>query len=373
MSNCAFTRLGFVFAALVMLLAPVGAAAQQYCPEAALESPYAPIVVGTKFSPPFVMGPKDAPEGVAIDLLRLIVDCVGLTPEDLIFVEFGTAAELIDAASNGSVDIAISTLQITVEDEARVDFSFPYFDTRLAVFKPNRERMTNIGLLLARIFQSNVLFIILGMIGFMVALAIVYWRVERQNGNEFFEGGPFRGLMRSFIWSALLVFRGSSDPYMLVSQAGQIFVLILMLLGVGVVSSFTAIITSSMTLQALQPEVRSLSDLDGLRVSVLSDSKAAEWAQEAGVNVRPLRTFSQVQRYFDEGEIDIFVHEEAVVRYLINNANLKQVKRAPLTMAPHRYAFAYPPDGALREPVNRALLSVTETEVWKSVLHSYFR
>lgn len=358
--------------ALLLTLAPIAAVAQAYCPDPPLAAPAPPIVVGTKFAPPFVMGPKDAPEGLAIDLLALIGDCLGVVRDDVTFVEFGTAEELIDATAAGGVDVAVSTLPITVADEARVDFSFPFYEAPLAVIVADRDRMTNFGLLLSRIFQSNVLTILLGLVGFMVAVALVYWRVERQSGNDFFREGALQGLLRALILAALLVFRGKADPFTLKSQGGQVFVLLLMLLGVGIVSSFTAIITSSMTLQALEPEIRTLSDLENRNVGVLSDSAAAEWAAEAGITVRPLRTFGQVQRYFDEGEIEAFVHEAPVIRYLINRANLRGVKRAPLSIAPRDYALAFPTDGALREPANLALLTIVDSPAWQATLREYF-
>ncbi len=361
-----------ILCAMALCLAPLVAAGQAYCPEPRLPAPDGPIVVGTKFAPPFVMGPKDAPEGLAIDLLRLIGDCFGVQPGAVRFVEFGTREELIDATAAGEVQVAVSTLPINVADEARIDFSFPFFHAPLAVIVPDRDRMTNFGLLLARIFQSNVLTIILGLTAFMLGVALVYWRIERQSGNNFFREGALRGLLRALIWAALLVFRGQSDPFKLKSQGGQVFVLVLMLLGVGIVSSFTAIITSSMTLQALEPEIRTLSDLQNRPIGVLGDSRAADWAQAEGITVRPLRTFAQVQRYFDEGEIDVFVHESPVIRYLVNRANLRRVKRAPLVIAPQDYALAFPPGGALREPVNLALLTIVDSPAWQAALRDYF-
>jgi ABC-type amino acid transport substrate-binding protein len=346
--------------------------AQQYCPAVQLDVREGPVVIGTKFSPPFIMGPKAAPEGLGIAFWQLIADCLDLGPDDYRYVEYGTNAELIAAASEGAVDLAISALPITVADEAIVDFTFPFFEASLGTIVAERSRGANFGLLLSRIFHSNILAIIGGLFAFMVAVALIYWWAERRSGNEFFQQGPLSGLYRSLIWSALLVFQGQGNPFELKSRFGQLFVLLLMFVGVTIISSFTAIITSSLTLQALEPEVNVIADLESRAVAVINQSDAAQWAVGVGVTVQSMQAFSQVQRNFDEGQIDAFIHERDVLEYLINGRSLTGVKLAPLKVAPRSYAIALPPGSVLREPLNLTVLTIVDDPVWQNTLQGYF-
>ncbi|WP_296428363.1 transporter substrate-binding domain-containing protein [Yoonia sp.] len=346
--------------------------AQQSCPDVDLQNLERPIVVGTKFSPPFVMGSKTAPDGLSIDLWRLIADCFRLGQDDYRYVEYGTIEELVDAATVGDVDLAISAIPITVADERIVDFSFPYFEASLGTIVPDRNRSANFKLLLERILDSNILAIVFGLLCFMVAVAVGYWWVERRSGNEFFSGGPFSGLYRALIWAALLVFQGEGDPFELKSRLGQLLVLLLMFVGVTIISSFTAIITSSLTLQALEPEVRTIADLENRTVAVINQGDAAQWAADAGITVRSLHDLSQAQRNFDEDKIEVVIHEREVLRYLINRKSLSGVKFAPLTMAPQDYAIVLPPNSPLREAINLTILTIINTPAWAVTQQKYF-
>ncbi len=363
----------WLFALCTAFLITIGpAVAQQHCPDVAVDVSDGPLIIGTKFAPPFVMGSKDAPEGLSVDFWELIAGCMGLGPSDYSYVEFGTNAELVLATSAGHVDLALSNLPLNVAHEQIVDFAFPYFEASLGLIVPDRSRGANFAVLLGRIFHSNILMIVAGLLGFMVFVALIYWWMERRSGNEFFTQGPLSGLYRAMIWSALLVFQGQGNPFELRSRFGQLFVLLLMFVGVTIISSFTAIITSSLTLQALEPELNTIADLETRSIAVISQSDAAAWTDEAGITVKSMRAFSQVQRDIDEGAIDAFMHDDAVLRYLVNDRILTGVKLAPLTVAPSRYAVALPPNSALREPINLTLLTILDDPIWQNIQQDYF-
>ena len=357
---------------LCLCLLAIPAAAQQYCPSILPDRQDTQLVIGTKFSPPFVMGPKDAPEGLAIDFWGLIADCLDLSGADYSFAEYESNAALIAATRNGQVDVALSALPVTVADETRVDFSFPYFDASFGVIVPDRSQGANFTLLLQRILHSNILTIVAGLLCFMFFVGLIYWWMERRSGNEFFQQGPLSGLYRSMIWAALLVFQGQGNPFDLKSRFGQLFVLLLMFVGVTIISSFTAIITSSLTLQALEPEVNSVADLENKAVAVMNQSESAAWAADANVAVLSMQAFSQVQRNFDEGRIDAFVHEREVLEYLINRRNMTGVKMAPLQIEPRSYAIALPQQSPLREAVNLSVLTIIDDPQWQTILREYF-
>lgn len=347
-------------------------AAQQHCPDVGEASIEGPLVIGTKFAPPLVMGPKDAPEGLAIDLWTLLAECHGLTPDAYSFREFGTSEDLINAAASGAVDIALSALPITVQDEARIDFTVPFLTSGIGTMVPDRPRAANFTLLLTRILHSNVLTIVFSLMGFLLAVALIYWLIERRSGNKEFTGAPFAGFFRAMIWSALLLFQGQGDPFELKSRFGQLFVLLLMIVGVTVISSFTAIITSSLTLQALEPEIIDVEDLNNQTVAVIAQGDADNWASDQRLTVQSLQSFSQVQLQIDEGEIDAFLHDSEVLHYLILRQNLTGVKMAPLEVAPRQYAIVLPHGSPAREAVNLGVLTIRDSLIWETIKGAYF-
>ena len=44
--------------------------------------PDLPIIVGTKFAPPFIMGSREAPNGLAVAFWEMIAGCLGLGPSE---------------------------------------------------------------------------------------------------------------------------------------------------------------------------------------------------------------------------------------------------------------------------------------------------
>lgn len=363
---------------LIGITMPASAATPSYCPDLnefrANATPYDrdnPLIVGTKFSPPFVMGAVRKPDGVSIRLWRYVADCLGVSKNAYKFQEFGTVNELIDATANGEVDVSISALTITAEREARVDFSYPYFEASLGVMVADRDGAHNFRVLVSRVFQSNVLYVIGGLLGFMLFVAFVYWALEQRQGNEAFREGPMRGFFRALIFASLLVFQGRGNPFELTSRFGQFTVLLLIMFGVTVVSGFTAVITSTLTLQGLEPQIRTIADLENKTIAVRAQSSAQEWVGNHFPRPNTIQTFSQAQRRFDMAEIDALIHDRPILQYIVANRLMENVKLAPLELDPQHYGFAFPEGSALREPVSRALLTILDDDVWEATLHKH--
>jgi ABC-type amino acid transport substrate-binding protein len=84
------------------------------------------IVIGVKFDvPPFgFKNPQtNEVEGFDVDLGRFIAEALGVEPE---FVE-AISDNRIPFLQNGTVDLILSTMTITTDRDAEIDFSEPYF------------------------------------------------------------------------------------------------------------------------------------------------------------------------------------------------------------------------------------------------------
>lgn len=329
------------------------------------------LLIGTKFSPPFVMGEISQLDGLSIRLWGLLADCLALTENQFTFVEYGTTEDLILAVNAGEIDLAIAAISVNADREKLIDFSHPYFEASLGAMVASRDSGANFALVVAKILKSNLLNIILGLLGFMIFVAIYYWWTERQKGNEFFSEGPFKGFYRALIWSTLLVFQGKGDPFTLNTRFGQLFVLFLMFFGVTIISSFTAVITSSLTIQALEPQISTIDDLSGKTVAVKNLSFAADWADEQGIFVEQQQTFPQVQRKFDEAQIDVFVHDRDILKYLVNTKALVDVKLSPLSVAPQHYSIVMGTNSPYEESINLSLLTILEDPIWQSTFEHF--
>jgi polar amino acid transport system substrate-binding protein len=81
--------------------------------------------------PPFISLENGKPVGFEYDLMKLIADDLGLELVYLPPQNFDTLIPSINAG--GKMDLAVSSLTITDERKALVDFCLPYFDSNQAV------------------------------------------------------------------------------------------------------------------------------------------------------------------------------------------------------------------------------------------------
>jgi ABC-type amino acid transport substrate-binding protein len=93
------------------------------------------IVIGVKYDVPpfgFVEPGSDEPQGFDVDLGTIIAEELGVTP---VFRE-AISDNRIPFLQNGEVDLILSTMTITTDRDAEIDFSRPYFIAHQRILVP---------------------------------------------------------------------------------------------------------------------------------------------------------------------------------------------------------------------------------------------
>lgn len=101
------------------------------------------IVIGVKFDVPpfgFVNPQTDEVQGFDVDLGRHIADALGVEPE---FVE-AISDNRIPFLQDGTVDLILSTMTITADRDAEIDFSIPYYVAEGRVLVPGDSDITGV-------------------------------------------------------------------------------------------------------------------------------------------------------------------------------------------------------------------------------------
>jgi polar amino acid transport system substrate-binding protein len=349
---------------------PTAHAAPQFCPpEAALAARAAPLKVGVKYAPPFVLeNDRRGWRGLAIELWETTALCLGTRHE---YVEYASTEELLDAVQKREIDVAVGALSITSSREQRVDFSHAYYNGSLGVLVRDVPQTRGFLEVLEGFLRPEVVAIVVGLVLATIVIAYTYWRVEGRRGNSFFGDGPARGFYNATLWSIQLVFSGRGDPFEIRHRAGQLFVLFLTFFGVTIVSGVTAIITSSLTLQGMQWRIQNVADLKTQDLAVMITGQARDWALGEKLYVRQLRSWPEVQRGFDEKTLQAFVHDRDILQYLVKDGYLKNVRVEPLSFRPDGYGIAVASGSALREAIDTSLLAIQEDRVWQVLMEKY--
>lgn len=325
------------------------------------------LIVGTKIAEPFVIKNSDGTwSGISIDLWKRIADSLGYKYK----VKEYDLSGLINAVKNKKVDIAVSPLTITSERERILDFTHPYFITGLSIATQIKEK-TGLVRVLNRLLSFDFLKIIFGLFLLLFIVGFVTWIFERNKNKEHFGDGKTKGLGSSFWWAAVTlttVGYGDKTPK---TTGGRLIAIIWMLAGLIIISSFTAAITSALTVTQLETQIQDINDLYKVRVATVKSS-SENFLISRRINYTKYKSVNEALKNLAENKVDAVVYDAPILKYLIKKDGYSSKLRVlPLTLDPLFYGFALPTGSNLREPLNRIILKEINFTEWKKVLSEY--
>ena len=85
-------------------------------------------------------------------------------------------------------------------------------------------------------------------------------------------------------------------------------------------------------------------------------------------SARPFRSIQEGLEALSNNQINAFVADEAILKYLVKTDYPAQLKVLGETFNHYYVGMVMPTNSPLREPVNRALLNIMAKEKWDRVL-----
>jgi polar amino acid transport system substrate-binding protein len=332
------------------------------------------LIVGIADGPPFnIHGPDGIWTGISVDLWRQIAKELSV---DFEFRDTNLSGNF-DGLAQGWLDVAIGPLTITERREEVCDFTHAYFSSNLAVAMPINRLPSNFRFLSA-FFDSYlwlaVLRIAIGLLAIMAVVAALIWLCERRANAAHFGGGgrPARGFGAALWWSAVTmttVGYGDISPQ---TFKGRVIAVVWMFISLVLVSTFTATMASILTTARLNQgsAIRGLDDLRNIHVGTFANSSTAQCLEKNHIDYV---TFPSAELFeaLKKGKIQAVVYDEPFLRYVIRNLYTGQFTVDPLNVDPQLYAFAVREGSALREPINRVLLTKIHEPAWNDLLYRY--
>lgn len=328
-----------------------------------------PITVATIERPPFMMKAEDGTlSGFSIDLMREIGERLG---RPVSFKEESVFGDMLADAESGAVDLAIANISMTSARETVMDFSLPIYDSGFRILLAEGAGDAS---LLSLFWQSGVPQLILGAILILILVAHLMWFLEgrKEGAHPYFRSGYREGVWDAFWWSFILVTMGGFENERPKRPWAAAFAVIWVLVGLFFISSFTAMITTAMTVEQLESSVRDHRDLKGKKVGIAVGTTMETFAKANGVAYRPYADFNQAVEAVMTGEIDATIGDAPVVDYLALHKGQGKVTAAGVVFAPERIGAAFPSRSPLREPFNRALLRIIEDGTYADLETRYF-
>jgi polar amino acid transport system substrate-binding protein len=357
-------RLRFSLAACALLLI-VGGIAPGF---AAAPGSSPPLRVATRQIPPFVYKDNDRLAGFSIDLWQAIADELRAGS---IFVEYPTVPELLSSVKSGKSDVGIAAISITAERSTEYDFSQPMFDAGLQIMVRDQAGGGSAGETLRLIFSSAFLPFVAITLAFILVPAHFIWWSERRHPRGMIEHQTyFPGIFEASWWAASTL--ATQADQMPRSPIGRVVAVLWMFTSVVFVAYFTASVTSSLTVQQLQGDIKGPEDLPGKQVATTTGSTSAAYLRQQNVQVTEFPRIEDAFEALLKGQTDAVVFDSPVLLYYAAHEGKRRVTLVGPVFRKESYGIVFPQNSPHRRHVDNALLTLKENGTYQRIYDRWF-
>lgn len=323
------------------------------------------LVIGVTEAPPFVMRKNGNYDGLSISSWNLVNEKLGAEYE---FKYYPDLNSLLQGIEKKEVDLSINPITVTDLRMQRMDFSQPYFISHTAVA---RRSGSKIWTYLSNLLSWNFISAILILVGVIFIFGFLVWIFERKSNPDEFGGGP-KGIFQGFWWSAVTmttVGYGDKSPR---TFGGRFIGLIWMFLAIIMISSLTAGIASSLTVQNIHDEINSIKDLDRFEVASVESSSAHELLQQYDIDSKNVLNAEQGLDLLMNKQTNLFVYDQPIIAHLIEQKELQEdLEVLPKTLKKDYYSYTFPKGSGLLKKIDPVLMGTLKTMEWNTLIEDY--
>jgi polar amino acid transport system substrate-binding protein len=367
----AVRRLGLIGVLAGLLLGFTGLVAHPHRAESAepaQQSDATEVRVAIKPLEPFVVKAADGSyNGFSIELWDEIAKRNGWKTT---YVWTETVSDLIDTVKRGDAEAGIAGISMTKTREDQVDFSYPMFDAGLQVMVGKSQRSTWRDSL-SRIF-SPILFKILGVILLLLVLVgHVIWLFNRH--KEDYPTGYVHGVAEG-MWIAGETLMTQSTPMNPRRHWSRLITFLWIFASVIFVANITASISSRLTVERIEGQIRGVDDLGNKRVVTVAKTTAAGELKQRGfvTNVQSVDNVVAAYELLDSGKVDAIVYDAPVLQYRAAHSGKGIEKVVGRVFHNEQYGIALPTGSKLQEQINAALLGLRDDGTYETLRTKYF-
>lgn len=323
------------------------------------------LKIGLTQAPPFVIQEGEEFTGLSISSWQLVNRELDAEYE---FVSYPSLQSLLNAVEAGEVDLSINPITVTDQRMQKMAFSQPYFISYTGIAKKKGSATWQY---LTNIFSWNFISAILILVGVIFLFGFLVWIFERKKNEEEFGPGA-RGIFQGFWWSAVTmttVGYGDKSPR---SLGGRIIGFIWMFMAIIMISTLTAGIASSLTVQNMQDEINSVQDLSGFDVTTIESSSAQELLDLYNVNSEKVTNVSEGVEALRRDKTTLLVYDQPILTYIIEQEELEdELEVLQKTLKKDYYSYSFPKDSELLKTINPILVGTLKTMEWNQLIRGY--
>ncbi|MDM8557379.1 transporter substrate-binding domain-containing protein [Candidatus Parabeggiatoa sp. HSG14] len=324
----------------------------------------------TKPFEPFVILQEEKFIGFSIELWETIADKMNAEYE-LYHVE--TMTELLNMIEYGEADIGIAGISMTAEREEKLDFSYPFFESglQIMVLEKSNKPFSAVFDSFFVIFSPKLFYAIGLLLIALLIMAHIVWFIERNNNPDFSKKYG-RGIWDGFWWAAVTITTVGYGDKVLRGDIGRVFGLFAMFIGFFIFASFTATVTTTLTIQHLQEAINGPEDLIGKQVATVEASTADQYLSKQFLRVSRFKHINKAYQALEQGQVDAVVYDTPALWYYASYEGKGKVKVVGRVFQKESYAIVFPSDSPLKEKINRILLKLSEDGFYKKLKQKWF-
>ncbi len=329
-----------------------------------------PLIISTVERQPFIFYQKNGEiSGFSADIWDEIAKRNGW---DYIWQKEDSFPSMIESVVSARSDVAIANISMTSEREKILDFSHSIYDSGLQIIIPNKERGLNIFKL---IWDSGALQLILFALITLLIIAHILWFFERNTPNDrhdYFRDDYKGGVWDAFWWAFIIMTMGGFEKEVPYSKLSRILAMFWIIVSLFFVSTLTAKITTSLTVDKLTSDINSYQDLIGKKVGVGANSSMAKFLDNKNIAYIEYADFNASLKALERGEIDATIGDAPIAKYYVSNAGKGKVQLAGADFKPDKFAIALPTGTDLLEKINVAILEMREDGTYEEIQEKWF-
>ncbi|ESW21964.1 hypothetical protein PHAVU_005G114800 [Phaseolus vulgaris] len=317
----------------------------------------------------FVSKDKNPPgvRGYCIDVFEAAINLLPY-PVPREYILFGPGNrnpsydDLASQVELNTYDAAVGDVTIVPNRTRFLDFTQPYIESGLVVVVPVKEIKSSPWSFL-KPFTAQ-MWCVTG--AFFVLVGTVVWILEHRHNPEF-RGRPKKQLMTVFWFSFSTMFFSHRENT--VSGLGRLVLIIWLFVVLIINSSYTASLTSILTVQQLSSQIEGIDSLisSNQPIGIQEGSFARKYLTEE-LNVQPSRivTLKNMEAYIDalergpkDGGVVAVVDELPYIEILMSNTNCK-FRTVGQEFTKSGWGFAFQRDSPLAVDMSTAILQLSE-------------
>lgn len=327
------------------------------------------LIIGYTQAAPFIIDEGEELKGISVWLWQKIAANLDLEYK-MVRMEF---KDMLEALSDGRIDLSINPLTITSDRSKKMDFTHSYFASNSTIITRKSTSWQKAKQFAKSFFSPTFLNGLFFLIIIIAIFGIMAWLFERRKNPEQFRTG-LMGLWDGLWWSAVTmttVGYGDKSPK---STGGKVIALIWMFTAILFISGFTASIASSLTVNQLTWNPKSLDDFKELQAGTVQSSGTLDYLNtHLFENIKLYAGIEEGLEDLKNGKIEAFFYDEPILKYrLTREPKYSSLEILPIRFDLQFYAFAFAKEKEeTKTKVSKKMLEYLESIDWKYLVSEY--